>query len=177
MLLHVAGLCTTRQLERRTSTFIPVTFICRFLGRGEGRRERNVAEGTRWKSLYNCFFFSLCLGGSLILSQWLQCLVQSVFLYHLDIYWCYLTLETLLEGDGLSSIYFYSVSQSPQPQSFSLKIGCYIIWYSYMWNLKRNVTNKLTYKIETHRLREWTNGCQGKGIVREFGIHVHTAIF
>ena len=30
----------------------------------------------------------------------------------------------------------------------------------YMWNLKRNNTNKLTYETETHRLRKWTHGCQ-----------------
>ena len=30
----------------------------------------------------------------------------------------------------------------------------------YMWNLKRNDTNKLTYKTkETHKLREWNYGC------------------
>ena len=120
MLLPVPRLCATRQLGHRTSPFTPVTFNCRFLGRGEGRREKIVTEGTRWKSLYNCFFFffSLFLGGSLILSQWLQCLVQSVFLYHLDIYWCYLTLETLLEGDGLSSIYFIQCHKVPSLTKF-----------------------------------------------------------
>ena len=39
----------------------------------------------------------------------------------------------------------------------------------YMWNLKRNDTNVLTKQKETHRLRKWTYGCWGKGIVREFG--------
>ena len=44
----------------------------------------------------------------------------------------------------------------------------------YMWNLKRNDTNELIYKTETHRLREqiydfWGDGW-GEGIVREFGI-------
>ena len=50
-----------------------------------------------------------------------------------------------------------------------------------MWNLKRNNPNKLIYKIETHRLREQTYGCQeqewGERIVREFGMTVHTALF
>ena len=38
------------------------------------------------------------------------------------------------------------------------------IWHDipYMWNLKRNDTNELTYKTETHRLRKLTNDCQGE---------------
>ena len=32
----------------------------------------------------------------------------------------------------------------------------------YTWSLKRNDTNKLTYKTETHRLREQTYGGWGK---------------
>ena len=43
----------------------------------------------------------------------------------------------------------------------------------YMRNLKRSETNELTYKIETHRLRERTYGCRGKdgggGIIRSLG--------
>ena len=39
-----------------------------------------------------------------------------------------------------------------------------------MWNLKRNDTNLLTYKTEkTHKLRKRTYGCQGEGIVKDFG--------
>ena len=38
-----------------------------------------------------------------------------------------------------------------------------------MWNLKRNDTNEFPYKRETHRLGKQTYGCQGEGIVREFG--------
>ena len=42
--------------------------------------------------------------------------------------------------------------------------------------------NLLTKYKETHRVREWTYGCQGEGweeeIIREFGNgHKHTAIF
>ena len=44
-----------------------------------------------------------------------------------------------------------------------------------MCNLKRNDTNELTYKTETHRLRGWTYGCQKKWIV--WNGQVHTAIF
>ena len=33
----------------------------------------------------------------------------------------------------------------------------------YMWNLKRNNTNKLTKQKGTHRLTEWTYDCQGEG--------------
>ena len=36
----------------------------------------------------------------------------------------------------------------------------------YMWNLKRNDTNELTYKTETHSLRERTYGCWGRGRMR-----------
>ena len=38
-----------------------------------------------------------------------------------------------------------------------------------MWNLKRNDTNELTKQKETHRLRKQTHGCQGEGIVKDFG--------
>ena len=31
-----------------------------------------------------------------------------------------------------------------------------------MWTLKRKDTNELTYKTETHRLREQTYGCRGE---------------
>ena len=47
----------------------------------------------------------------------------------------------------------------------------------YMWNLKRNDTNELTKQKETHRLREWAYGCQGEGIVREFGIDMYTLLY
>ena len=52
----------------------------------------------------------------------------------------------------------------------------------YMWNLKRNDTNELTYKTEeTHKLREGTYGCQvggggGEGIVRKFGVELYTML-
>ena len=43
---------------------------------------------------------------------------------------------------------------------------------------KRSDTNELTKQKETHRLREWSYGCQGERIVREFGMgHVHTTVF
>ena len=42
---------------------------------------------------------------------------------------------------------------------------------SYMWNLKRNDTNKLTKQTEIHRLGEWTYGCLeegwGKGLLAQ----------
>ena len=44
----------------------------------------------------------------------------------------------------------------------------------YMWNLKGNDANELIIEKATHRLREWTYGCQGEGIVREFGIDIYT---
>ena len=40
----------------------------------------------------------------------------------------------------------------------------------YMWNLKRNDTNELIKQKETHRVREWTYGCKGVRIVRDFGM-------
>ena len=46
---------------------------------------------------------------------------------------------------------------------------------SYMWNLKRNYMNEITYKTETHR--EGTYGYQGKGIVREFGMDMYTLLY
>ena len=49
----------------------------------------------------------------------------------------------------------------------------------YMWNLKRNDTNKLTKQRE--RRRERASSCQGegqgKGIVREFGMGRHTLLY
>ena len=39
----------------------------------------------------------------------------------------------------------------------------------YIPNLKRNDTNELTKQKETHRLRKQTHGCQGEGIVKDFG--------
>ena len=53
----------------------------------------------------------------------------------------------------------------------------------YMWNLKRNDTNELTYKTETHRLREQTYDCRSRGRKRRRdskGVWdgcVHTAVF
>ena len=53
----------------------------------------------------------------------------------------------------------------------------------YMWNLKRNDTNEIAFtkQKETHRLREWTYGCQegriGDGIVREFGMDTYTLLY
>ena len=44
----------------------------------------------------------------------------------------------------------------------------------YMWNLKGNDANELIIEKATHRLREWTYGCQGEGTVREFGIDIYT---
>ena len=44
----------------------------------------------------------------------------------------------------------------------------------YMWNLKRNYTNELTYKTETEsqtsKTNLWLQGWGGEGIVREFGM-------
>ena len=46
-----------------------------------------------------------------------------------------------------------------------------------MWTLKRNDTNELIYKTETHRLRRPTYGCQeGKGLVRELGKVMYTLL-
>ena len=39
-----------------------------------------------------------------------------------------------------------------------------------MWNLKRNDTNKLTYKTETDSQTYKTNMIYRGGIVREFGM-------
>ena len=39
----------------------------------------------------------------------------------------------------------------------------------YMWNLKRSDTNEFTKQKEIHRLRTWTYGFQGEGIVKDFG--------
>ena len=46
-----------------------------------------------------------------------------------------------------------------------------------MWNLKINNANELTKQKETHRLREWTYDCSGKGRVREFGKVVYTLLY
>jgi len=46
----------------------------------------------------------------------------------------------------------------------------------FWWILKRNDTNKLTYKQQqTHR--EQTYGCQREGIVREFGKVMYTLLY
>ena len=51
---------------------------------------------------------------------------------------------------------------------------------SYMWNVKRNDTNELTYKTES-RLREQTYGCgaagAGEGILREFGMDMDAMLY
>ena len=47
----------------------------------------------------------------------------------------------------------------------------------YMWNLKGNDANELIIEKATHRLREWTYGCQGEGIVREFGMDMYTLLY
>ena len=44
-------------------------------------------------------------------------------------------------------------------------------------NLKRNYTNELTYKTETHRLRKQTHGCWGEGIVQDFGKVMYTLLY
>ena len=46
-----------------------------------------------------------------------------------------------------------------------------------MWNLKRNDTNKLTYKTETHRFRKRTHGCWWEGIVKDFGKVMYTLLY
>ena len=46
-----------------------------------------------------------------------------------------------------------------------------------MWNLNRNDTTELTKQKETHRLRERAYGCQGKGIVRDFGKAMYKLVF
>ena len=38
-----------------------------------------------------------------------------------------------------------------------------------MWNLKRNDTNECMYKTERLTFRKQNYGCQGEGIVRDFG--------
>ena len=51
----------------------------------------------------------------------------------------------------------------------------------YMWNLKRNDTGELTEQKQIHKLREWTKvvgeGERGEGIVREFGMDMHTLLY
>ena len=52
---------------------------------------------------------------------------------------------------------------------------------SFMCGIKRNDTNELTYKRETHRLRECAYGYQGKGwregIVKEFGVGMYILLY
>ena len=45
------------------------------------------------------------------------------------------------------------------------------------WNLKRNYTHEFPYRTETHRLRKWTYGCRGEGVVREFGKVMYTLLY
>ena len=47
----------------------------------------------------------------------------------------------------------------------------------YMWNLKRNYINELTYKSERDsQTSKQTYGYQGEGIVREFGAVMYTLL-
>ena len=46
----------------------------------------------------------------------------------------------------------------------------------YMWNLKRNDINELTKQREAHRFRKQIYGCQGEGIVRDFGSMTFTQL-
>ena len=46
-----------------------------------------------------------------------------------------------------------------------------------MRNLKRNDTNELAKQKETHRLRKQTYGCQGEGLVRDFGKDIYTLLY
>jgi len=46
----------------------------------------------------------------------------------------------------------------------------------YMWNLKRNATDKLTKQREIHWLRERIYGCQ-RGREREFGMGMYTLLY
>ena len=67
--------------------------------------------------------------------------------------------------------------------------ACYIEWSKldrkaeisyhipYMWYLKRNDTDELTYKTESDRLRKWIHGCQGEGIVKHFGKVMCTLLY
>ena len=52
---------------------------------------------------------------------------------------------------------------------------------SYIQDLKRNNANELTEQKETHWVREWVNGCWGKGreeeTVREFGMDMYTLLY
>ena len=47
----------------------------------------------------------------------------------------------------------------------------------HLWNRKKNDTNELTEQKETHRLREWTYGCQGKVQLENLGWSCHSAIY
>ena len=46
-----------------------------------------------------------------------------------------------------------------------------------MWNLKRNDTNELTYKVSLHKLRKQTHGYWAEGIVKEFGKVMYTLLY
>ena len=46
-----------------------------------------------------------------------------------------------------------------------------------MWNLKRNDINELTYKIKRLTDRERTHGCQGEGIIQDFGKGMYTLLY
>ena len=47
----------------------------------------------------------------------------------------------------------------------------------YTWNIKRNDANELTKQKEKHRRRERTYGCQGEGVVREFGMDMYIQLY
>ena len=47
----------------------------------------------------------------------------------------------------------------------------------YIWNLKINDTNELTYKTEAHRLKKQTHRCQEEGIVKDFGKVMYTLLY
>ena len=46
-----------------------------------------------------------------------------------------------------------------------------------MWNLKRNDINELTYKIKRLTDRKRTHGCQGEGIIQDFGKGMYTLLY
>ena len=46
-----------------------------------------------------------------------------------------------------------------------------------MWNVKGNDTNELRRQKKTHRLPKAAYGCQGVGMITDFGKVMHTAIF
>ena len=47
----------------------------------------------------------------------------------------------------------------------------------YMWNLKRNDTNELSYKTDLENDLTVSWGRMGEGIVKEFGINKYTLLY